>query len=91
MGILFWSVLHAHQKTCFTTAGINLPWKVCSCPDFRCLVFVLLQSERPSSKRAKLHTVAASNNGDHNPRPLYYGCFALHIYGCCFSRTFLSW
>jgi len=37
---------------------------------------ILLRSESPSSKRAKFHIVAASNNRDHTPRSLY----------CCFSR-----
>ena len=33
--------------------------------------FVLLRSESPSGKCAKLHTVAASNNRDHAPRSLF--------------------
>ena len=40
--------------------------------------------EIPSNKRAKLHTVAASNNRDHTPRSLYYCLFASRIYGCPF-------
>jgi len=38
-----------------------------------------LRLESPSGKRAKLHTVAASNNEDHAPRSLYYRFFAPHI------------
>jgi len=41
---------------------------------------VLLRSESPTSKCAKLHTVAASNNRDHAPRSLYYCLFSCHIY-----------
>jgi len=43
--------------------------------------FALLRSESPSGMCAKLHAVAASNNRDHAPRPLYYCLFAPHISG----------
>jgi len=36
---------------------------------------VMLRSESPSSKREKLHTVAASNNRTHTPCSLYYCLF----------------
>jgi len=52
---------------------------------------VLLRSEIPSGKCAKLRTVAASNNRDHALRSLYDCLFAPLIYGCCSSRTFRSW
>jgi len=39
----------------------------------------LLRSESPSSKCAKLHTVAANNNRDHMPWSLYCCLFAPHI------------
>jgi len=48
---------------------------------------VLLRSESPNGKCAKLHTVAASNNRHHAPQSLYYCLFVPHIYGCCSSRT----
>ena len=41
---------------------------------------VLLRSEIPSGKRAKLRTVAASNNRDPPTRSLYYYLFAPHAY-----------
>ena len=40
---------------------------------------ILLRSENPSGKCAKLHTVVASNNRDHALRSLYYCLFAPHI------------
>jgi len=40
---------------------------------------LLLQSEIPSGMRAKLRTVAASNNRDHAPRSLYL-CLFGHLY-----------
>jgi len=53
---------------------------------------ILLRSESPSGKCAKLRTVAASNNRVHMPRSLYHCLFALHIYiYCCSSRTSRSW
>ena len=52
---------------------------------------ILLRSESPSGKCAKLHTVAASNNKDHLTRSLYYYLFAPHIYGCFSSCTSCSW
>jgi len=52
---------------------------------------LLLRSESPSGKRAKLRTVAASNNRNHTQRSLYYCLFALRIYSCFSSRTFRSW
>jgi len=36
----------------------------------RFIVIILLRSESPSGMRAKLHTLAASNNRDHIPRSL---------------------
>jgi len=39
---------------------------------------ILLRSESPSGKCAKLRTVAASNNRDHAPQSLYYCLFAPH-------------
>jgi len=53
------------------------------------MLLVLLQSESLSSKRAKLHTVAASNNRDHAPQSLYHCLFVPH--GCCSSGTSCSW
>jgi len=52
---------------------------------------ILLRSEIPSSMRAKLRTVAASNNRDH-ARNLSYCCLlALHIWWCYSPRTSRSW
>jgi len=51
----------------------------------------LLRLESPSSKCAKIHTVAASNNRDHTPSSPYYCLFVPHIYGCCPSCTSRSW
>jgi len=48
---------------------------------------VLLRSESPSGKCAKLHTVTASNNTDHAPRSV--STYA--IYGHYSSRTCRSW
>jgi len=42
---------------------------------------ILLRSESPRGMRAKLRTVAASNNRDHLTRSLYYCLFAPHIFG----------
>ena len=51
----------------------------------------LLRWEIPSGMRAKLRTVAASNNRDH-ARNLSYCCLlALHIWWCYSSRTSRSW
>jgi len=47
----------------------------------RTVELMLLQSESPSGKCAKLHTVAENNNRDHAPRPLYYCLFAPHMCG----------
>ena len=52
---------------------------------------ILLWSESPSSKCAKLHIVAASNNRDNIPWSLYYCMFTPHIYGCYSSCTSCSW
>ena len=41
----------------------------------------LLRSEIPSSKCAKLRTVAASNSRDHAPQSLYYCLFAPRLCG----------
>ena len=50
---------------------------------FECLCqtfwFILLRSEIPSGKCAKLRTVAASNNRVHMPWSLYHCLFAPHI------------
>ena len=45
-----------------------------------------MRSESPSSKCAKLHTVAASSNRYHEAQSLYYCLFAPHIYAYCSSR-----
>ena len=52
---------------------------------------MVLRSESPSGKCAKLHTVAASNNRDHALRSLYYCLFAPHTYGCCSLSTSRLW
>ena len=39
---------------------------------------ILLRSESPSGKFAKIHTVIASNNKDHAPQSLYYWLFVPH-------------
>jgi len=52
---------------------------------------VMLRSESPSGMRAKLHTVAASNNRIHTPRSLYHCLFVQHIYWCGASRTSHLW
>ena len=52
---------------------------------------MLLRSESPSGKCAKLHNVAASNNRDHLTGSLYYCLFMPHIYGCYSSRTSRLW
>ena len=52
---------------------------------------ILLQSESLSSKYAKLHTVAASNNIDHAPWSLYHCLFTPHIDGCYSSHTSHLW
>ena len=54
-------------------------------------IFLVLWSERSNGKCAKLHTVTASNNRDHQTRSLYYCLFAPHIYGCCSSHTSRTW
>ena len=41
---------------------------------------IFLQSEGPCGKCAKFHTVAASNNRDHQTRSLYYCLLAPHIW-----------
>jgi len=57
-----------------------------------CWRVILLRSESPSGKCAKLHAMAAaSNNKDHMPLSLYYRLFVPHIYGCYSSRTSRSW
>jgi len=54
-------------------------------------MLLVLRSEIPSGMRAKLRTVAASNNRDH-ARNLSYCCLlALHIWWCYSSRTSRSW
>jgi len=63
----------------------HLPW-----PSHPGRSTILLQSVRLSSKCAKLHTVAASNNRDHPIRSLYYCLFAPHIYRCYCLRTSCS-
>ena len=52
----------------------SVPWWLTSCNE------LVLRSEIPSGKCAKLHTMAASNNRDHPTRSLYYCLFAPHIY-----------
>ena len=53
--------------------------------------YILLRSESPSSMCAKLRTVAASNNRDHEPQSLLLLLVhATYIY-CCSSRTSRSW
>jgi len=47
---------------------------------FKYFGLVLLRSERLSSKRAKLHTVAVSNNRDQTPQLLNYCLFVPHIW-----------
>ena len=42
--------------------------------------FLLLRSEIPSSKRAKLYTMVASNNRDNMPRSLSYYCLFAHVH-----------
>ena len=50
-----------------------------------------MRSESPSSKCAKLHTVAASSNRDHAAQSFYYCLFAPHVYAYCSSRISRSW
>jgi len=52
---------------------------------------ILLRSESPSGKCAKLHTVSANSSRDHMPWSLYHWLFAPRIYGCYSSRTSRSW
>ena len=54
-------------------------------------ITILLRSEIPSGKRAKLRTVAAGNNRDHARNLSYYCLLALHIWCCYSSRTSRSW
>jgi len=49
----------------------------------------LLWLERPSSKCAKLHTLAASNNKDPMSCSSHFCLFAPH--GCCSSCTCHTW
>jgi len=51
---------------------------------------VLMRSESPSGKCAKLHTVAASNNRDHMPWSLYFCLFARHIYEQGYHTVLIS-
>ena len=72
----------------FTTIGH--PWKMLLPPVStreKTSQIILLRSESPINKCAKLHTEAASNNRDHAPRSLYYCLIAPHIYQCCSSST----
>jgi len=48
--------------------------------DITYLLIIVLRSEIPSGKCAKLRTVAASNNRDHPTRSLYYCLLAPHAY-----------
>jgi len=41
---------------------------------------IMLRAEIPSGMCAKLRTMAASNNGDHPTRSLYYCLFAPHTH-----------
>ena len=52
---------------------------------------ILLRSEIPSGMRAKLRTVAASNNRDNARNLSYYCLLALHIWWWYSSRTSRSW
>ena len=52
---------------------------------------ILLWSQSPCGKCAKLHSVAASNNRYHTPRSLYYCLSVPHIYRCYSSCTSHSW
>jgi len=52
---------------------------------------ILLRSEIPSGMRAKLRTVAASNNRDHARNLSYYCLLALQTWWCYSSRTSRSW
>jgi len=52
---------------------------------------LLLRSEIPSGMRAKLRTVAASDNRCHARNLSYYCLLALHIWWCYSSRTSRSW
>jgi len=52
---------------------------------------ILLRSEIPIGMRAKLRTVAASNNRDHARNLSYYCLLGLHIWWCYSSRTSCSW
>ena len=54
-------------------------------------VYFLYCDQSSSSKSAKLHTVAASNNIDHSTRSLCYCLFVPHISVCCSSCTSRSW
>ena len=47
--------------------------------------------ERPSSKCAKLHTLAASNIRDPTSCSFYFCLFSSHTYECGSSRTSRSW
>ena len=65
----------------FTTIGH--PWKMLLPPVStreKTSQIILLRSESPINKCAKLHTEAAINNRDHAPRSLYYCLIAPHIY-----------
>ena len=74
-----------HCKRCAVVASSRIPY-------LKSLGIVgLLRSESPSGKCAKLHSVAASNNRDHTPCPLYYCLFAPHIYGWYPYPTSCSW
>jgi len=52
---------------------------------------LMLWPKCSSGMCAKLHTVAATNNGHHPTRSLYYCLFAPQIFVCCSSRTSHSW
>jgi len=64
-------------------------WRLYLAPPHPGQSTTLLWLERPSSKRAKLHTVAASNNKDPTSCSFYFCFFAQHE--CCSSRRSRSW
>jgi len=49
---------------------------------------LLLRSEIPNGKCAKLHTVAASNDRDHTPWSLYFTACSCHLYMVLFFAHF---
>jgi len=75
-------IVYIELLYCVTNFEVVWTWIKVAVVENACFGMILLRSEIPSSKCAKLRTVAASNNRDHPTRSLYYCLFA--PYTCIF-------